>query len=254
MTRRTSLLTRLLSIGPLLLVYGFEKLIERKVGRATFLDPEGFSWIRDLEAQVPRIQHELTRVLQGETYIPEFQEVSIELAKNITEGVSWKTFMFWAYGHRDRINCDRCPETAKLLERIPGLETAFFSILAPDTRITPHRGPFKGVLRYHLALVVPSSDPEVCGITVGGETRPWETGRSLVFDDTHVHQAWNESGEPRVVLFVDFLRELPQPLDTINRFIARSISRSPFIKVALENLEDVRRRNAVEAASSTPQA
>ena len=32
--------------------------------------------------------------------------------------------------------------------------TAFFSILAPGKHIPPHRGPYKGLLRYHLGLQV----------------------------------------------------------------------------------------------------
>ena len=36
--------------------------------------------------------------------------------------------------------------------------TAYFSILEPGTKIKPHNGVYKGVLRYHLGLIVPSGD------------------------------------------------------------------------------------------------
>ena len=129
-------------------------------------------------------------------------------------------------------------KTAELLEQIPGLRTAFFSILAPKTRLTPHRGPFKGVLRYHLALIVPD-DPQTCGIRVGNELRHWRTGRSLVFDDTHTHEAWNDADEVRVVLFVDFLRQLPFPISALNKFMVLLIGASPFVKNIITNLEDL---------------
>jgi beta-hydroxylase len=100
------------------------------------------------------------------------------------------------------------------------------------------------VLRYHLGLLVPS-DPTRCGIRVGDERRHWEAGRSLVFDDTFEHEAWNESDEPRVVLFVDFARQLPAPLDAINRALLRLIGASPFIKNIFSNLD------AMQAAKET---
>ena len=69
-----------------------------------------------------------------------------------------------------------------------------FSILSPHKRIPPHVGPYKGVLRYHLALKVPEPADQ-CGITVHGVTRHWEEGKSLVFDDVWEHSAWNETDD-----------------------------------------------------------
>ncbi|MDQ2726316.1 MAG: aspartyl/asparaginyl beta-hydroxylase domain-containing protein, partial [Actinomycetota bacterium] len=113
----------------------------------------------------------------------------------------------------------------------PDLTTAFFSILSPHKKIPEHRGPWRGVLRYHLALRVPEPASQ-CGITVGGESATWEEGRSLLFDDGYDHQAWNDSDEVRVVLFVDVLRPLRAPADQVNRALVRAIGRSPFIKDA----------------------
>jgi len=36
------------------------------------------------------------------------------------------------------------------------MKTAFFSILAPGKHLPAHRGPYKGVMRYHLGLLIPS--------------------------------------------------------------------------------------------------
>jgi aspartyl/asparaginyl beta-hydroxylase (cupin superfamily) len=55
----------------------------------------------------------------------------------------------------------------------------------------------------HLPLIV----PENCGaIRVGNETRPWVEGELLIFDDSMVHEAWNDSDEERVVLLFDIWR------------------------------------------------
>jgi aspartyl/asparaginyl beta-hydroxylase (cupin superfamily) len=53
-----------------------------------------------------------------------------------------------------------------------------------------------------LGLVVPPG----CLLRVAGETRAWQEGRCLIFDDTLEHEAWNNSDQPRGVLLLDFLR------------------------------------------------
>jgi beta-hydroxylase len=115
----------------------------------------------------------------------------------------WKTFGLYAFGWRIDENCALCPHTARLVETIPGLQTAGFSHLGPHAHIRPHRGLERGVLRCHVGLHVPDG----CALRVGDETRRWQEGGSLVFDDTSEHEAWNRSDAGRVVLLLDFKRE-----------------------------------------------
>lgn len=42
-----------------------------------------------------------------------------------------------------------------------------------------------------------------CALRVGGEIHQWQAGRCVTFDDTFEHEAWNRSGETRVVLILD---------------------------------------------------
>jgi beta-hydroxylase len=114
------------------------------------------------------------------------------------------------------------------------MTTAMFSILSPRKHILDHRGPYKGVLRYHLGLIVPRQ-AEACRIRVGEDIRHWEQGQSLIFDDTFNHEVWNDTEETRVVLFVDVLRPLPEPWSTINRGIVKAIGYSPFVLDAKRN-------------------
>ena len=114
----------------------------------------------------------------------------------------WEVFGLWAMGQRLEANSRACPVTAETVESIPGLTTAGFSIMAPGTHIRPHFGYTNAVLRCHLGLIV----PEKCGIQVGEERRRWEEGKCLIFDDTALHSAWNDSDQPRVILLVDFVR------------------------------------------------
>jgi aspartyl/asparaginyl beta-hydroxylase (cupin superfamily) len=80
--------------------------------------------------------------------------------------------------------------------------TAMFSLLKGGARILPHTGVFNTRLICHLPLVVPPD----CGFRVGNQTREWEVGKLIVFDDTIEHEAWNSSGEDRIVLIFDIWR------------------------------------------------
>ncbi len=200
------------------------------VGDHTFFSTDDFPWIRTLEAGTPTIRRELEAVLQHTDALPNFQDISTD-QYSITDDDRWKTFFFYGYGFTAGNNVDRCPETAKLLDQIPGLTTAMFSIFAPHKRIPPHGGPYKGVLRYHLALMVPEPADQ-CGIRVGNDVRHWTEGKSLVFDDTWEHEAWNDTDGTRVVLFVDFKRPLAGPARVLNELVLKLIGWSPFIQDA----------------------
>ncbi|MBL9076656.1 MAG: aspartyl/asparaginyl beta-hydroxylase domain-containing protein [Planctomycetes bacterium] len=95
----------------------------------------------------------------------------------------------------------RCPATTAVCAAVPGLVNAGFSRFLPGTHLYPHRGELAAVLRCHLGLVVPAGD---AAIRFGAETRRWQEGRCLVFDDTFEHEAWNHTAAPRDVLIVTF--------------------------------------------------
>jgi beta-hydroxylase len=195
-----------------------------------FLSTSTFEWITELEASWSSVRSELDEVLSFRDDLPNFQDISTDQA-SITNDDGWKTYFFSGYGFRSEANCARCPKTAQLLDSIPGATTAFFSILSPGKHIGEHRGPWRGVLRYHLALRVPEPSA-AAGIRVGGEEAHWEEGRSLLFDDGYPHEAWNDTEGVRVVLFVDVLRPLRPAADRVNRALIKIISASPYIRDA----------------------
>jgi ornithine lipid ester-linked acyl 2-hydroxylase len=188
-----------------------------------------FAWTRELEAAWPEILSELRVVLKDRGLIPAFHEISPE-QRAITRDESWKTYVLHAYGARANHNCRACPRTAAAVERIPGMKTAFFSILAGGKRIPAHRGPYKGLLRCHLALIVPSPDAS-CRIRVGDSIAHWQEGRTLIFDDTFSHEVWNDSTEDRVVLFIDFSRPMRAPVSWLNELVMRLIRWSPYARI-----------------------
>ena len=200
-------------------------------GRQSFFDPAEFDWVPAIESGFPAIRAELDKVMQHRDRIPNLQDLSPDQAE-LTDGPDWKSLIFHAYGRAVQSNCERCPRTAELLDRIPGMKSAMFSILAPHKHLPEHRGPYKGVLRYHLGLLVPEP-AEASGIRVAGETRHWAEGCSLVFDDSHPHDAWNGSDAHRVVLFVDVLRPLPGWLSLLNRAMVWRLSTTPLVTVMI---------------------
>lgn len=158
-----------------------------------FFDPIDFPFIRDLEACWLDIRREFES-LRPERLVqwPE---------RNIYQG-SWEVLAFYALGERFEVNCNLCPRTARAVESVPGMISAAFSVLAPGAQIRPHVGYTASVLRCHLGLIV----PEECALRVGDETRAWEEGKCIIFDDTVLHSAWNKSERQRVVLLIDFQR------------------------------------------------
>ena len=200
-----------------------------------FLPLSTFPWSKRFEEMAPEVRSELDEVLSHREDLPNFQDISVDQA-SISNDDGWKTFFFFAYGFRSEANCRRCPKTTALLDSVPGMVTAFFSILSPGKHIPPHRGPWRGVLRYHLALKVP--EPAVAsGIRVGGEQAHWQEGKGLLFDDGYSHEAWNDSEGVRVVLFCDVLRPLRAPAAQVNKALIKAIGWSPFI-------QDARNRHA----------
>ena len=202
------------------------------VGDATFFPLERFPWVGHIEDNWMVIRDEAERLLEDQAGLASFQEISKDQIE-ITDDDRWKTFFIYGYGFEAKLGVQMCPQTAALMRQIPGMTTAMISILSPRKHILDHRGPYKGVLRYHLGLIVPK-DAESCRIRVGEDIRHWQEGKSMIFDDTFNHEVWNDTDETRVVLFVDVLRPLPFPE-------SRSTGRSS-------------RRSATRRSCSTPSA
>jgi beta-hydroxylase len=145
----------------------------------------------------------------------------------------------------------RRPRTAALLESVPGLQSAWFLILAPRYHIPRHRGITKTVLPAHLGLVVPQ-DRDRCPMQVDRERVSWESGKSFVFDDLYPHEVWNDTDEERVVLIFDFDRPIRLPGRILNRALMWRIERTAYFKDAERNLKDWDQRLGPRSPLPTP--
>jgi aspartyl/asparaginyl beta-hydroxylase (cupin superfamily) len=206
------------------------------VGDTPVYDPRLFPWVTELEARWGEIRAEATRLLEHEAGIPPLAEISPDHRRIAPPG-KWKSFFLIGYGYRLEENCRRCPRTAEAVAAIPGLNSAFFSILAPGAHIPRHRGVTKAILTAHLGLVVPVRR-EACRMQVADQMLLWEEGRVLVFDDTAYHEVWNDTDEMRVILLIQFRRPTGWLGRAVGSLFLGAVRRSRFVQDARSSLGD----------------
>ena len=115
-----------------------------------------------------------------------------------------------------------CPKSVELVSKIPSVNAALFALLPPGSKLGEHRDPFAGSLRYHLGLVTPNSDKR--RITVNGEPYSWRDGEAVMFDETYIHSAVNDTDQTRIILFCDVTRPLKTPvMRAVNNFMIQHV-------------------------------
>lgn len=202
------------------------------MGNRSIIDGKTFAWVERLEKNSEVIRQELVALLCGQKHLPNIQDISPRQMNLSQGGDGWKSYFFSILGHRFDASYERCPETGKLLDSIPDLQLAFFSILAPGMHIKRHRGSYKGVLRCHLGLIVPQPRTSV-RMTVGDALVHWEEGKCVIFDDTHKHEVWNDTDGIRVVLLLDVCRPLPGWLTRVNKTLLGLAGYLPEVRQAV---------------------
>ncbi len=203
------------------------------VGNPPIYDNAVFPWTKAIEREWRAIRSELDRVLRRKDDLPGFHELSTDVSV-ISQDRGWKTFFLCGYGFRSAKNIKLCPETWRVCQNIPGLITVMFSILEPGKHLPPHRGPYNGVLRLHLGLIVPEPR-ERLGIRIEKQVYRWREGEAVIFDDAYEHEAWNRTPHTRVVLFVDFIKPLRQPARLLNWLLLHLAVFTPFIREGMDN-------------------
>ncbi|KAJ1076007.1 hypothetical protein K5549_008861 [Capra hircus] len=125
--------------------------------------------------------------------------------ENLREKGDWSQFTLWQQGRKNENACKGAPKTCSLLDKFP--ETTGcrrgqikYSIMHPGTHVWPHTGPTNCRLRMHLGLVIPK---EGCKIRCANETRMWEEGKVLIFDDSFEHEVWQDATSFRLIFIVD---------------------------------------------------
>lgn len=198
------------------------------IGDEAILDPANLPCLQDLERNWHIVRQELAPLLAERSAIPAFGKLSPD-HRRIANTSAWRSFFFEGYGFKARANRARCPQTAAMLDEIPGLVVAFFSIMEPGTHVPRHRGLTKAWLNCHLGIAVPKG-PGRCEMEVNGEPVGWREGEWMVFDETNPHEVWNETHEPRVVLFLQVRRPMRWPGRMAARLLYAIIRRTGFVQ------------------------
>lgn len=213
----------------------FDRFIARfsLVPNDPVLDVRDFAWTEALRANWQAIRAEAIAAAFDPGAAPSLSMISPD-HRAIAPANKWRSFFLYGYGYLVKENLDRCPVTTRLVEAIPGLNSAFFSILAPGTHIPAHRGVTKGLITCHLGLIIPRDGD--ARMRIDDRVVRWAEGETLVFDDTYDHEVWNDTSGTRVVLLIQFRRPLRQPGTWfVDKFLSW-IRRSAFVQDARANL------------------
>lgn len=161
-------------------------------------------------AAYPAIRGEALAVRETLHQVPRFHELMPQ-QRDISagDGRDWRMFIMKAYGVTVAENLRRCPTVATLLEDTPEVLSCVLSFLAPHKHIPAHRGPFRGILRFHLMLSMPlaADGRPACELNIAGVPHRLGDGESLLWDDTYPHEVWNRSDTVRIALLLDVWRK-----------------------------------------------
>jgi ornithine lipid ester-linked acyl 2-hydroxylase len=207
--------------------------------------------LRRLEASYADIRSECEHLLRFRSQITDMSALGGQYTERGIHTIQWKAFMLKS-GTFIPENCALAPKTAAALQPLTTVYNAFFSILEPHQYVSPHWGYYKGFVRYHLGVVIPENNAnQKCWLRVNvdradnarrdknlianGPKHYWQNGRGVMFDDTNLHDAMNDSDEVRVVLWLDVARKLPRGLDLYNRALLKAVYYEPSVRRFREN-------------------
>lgn len=174
------------------------------LNRTGWFEREEFPWVEALESRTDEILAEVKeRYRLNEDTVPYLTRGHYgKEYEGIVGTTNWGACRFYNGFKRNEEVCRRFPVTASVLDELPlfriegNAMEALYSVLKAGKRIPEHQSVSNAKLTAHLPLVV----PDECYLDVQGESRRVEYGRCLIFDDTAMHGARNESNEARINL------------------------------------------------------
>lgn len=173
-----------------------------KIKNTPYIDPKHFPELQALQDNWEIIRDEATQ-LHAQQSITASDDLD-DVGFNSFFKTGWKRFYLKWYGSSLISAQQQCPKTLTLLESIPCIKAGMFAMLPPGAKLVSHRDPFAGSYRYHMGLDVPEDDN--CFIEVDGQRYSWRNGEVVMFDETFIHYARNDTDKNRIVLFLDIKR------------------------------------------------
>ena len=175
--------------------YGVHNSIYRIFNRRYRFDTNKFNFHHFLMKNVKNLQNE---------FITHNKNIQIHAHKttkilDYDESYSYIRFLFFNKLHTQNIKKFKTIE--KFLKLFPEIKCCFLSIMKKKKYIKTHRGPYSGLLRYHLPVFI--SNPYLCYIEVMGKKLYYD--KSFIFDDTYPHLLMKKDDSLRVVLICDVI-------------------------------------------------
>jgi beta-hydroxylase len=185
-----------------------------------YIDPKTFPELSIIQDNWETIREEVIS-LNDSAQIKASADLD-DLGFNSFFRTGWKRFYLKWYGANLKSAEQLCPKTLALINQVPNVKGAMFTMLPPGARLVKHRDPYAGSLRYHLGIITPNSDD--CYISVDGEKYAWRDGEAIMFDETYIHYAQNKTDQNRIILFLDIKRPVNFFLvDWINEIFSRLV-------------------------------
>ena len=122
-------------------------------------------------------------------------------------------------------NSKSCPKTMAILSKVSKrILNAGFSVLEQGGETKPHKDYNNNFVRLHIPLIIPqfnldyyktnktstinklNSKDNLAIFQVEDDMRIWVPDEYFIFDDTCMHNAWNNTNVNRIVLLVDLLK------------------------------------------------
>lgn len=191
-----------------------------------FEEPENFKKIQDEIKTYVTKHHEAIPCVHD--YLPILSISSKQNGKHC-----WHFLQLKLTGHLNEKLRDEMPFLFSLLQD-ENISTAAVSILDPGMSIPKHRGYFKGYIRYHIGIDIPTDKSPY--IVCGGEKYEWKTGEGVLFDDTYIHYVENPSCHTRIVLYLDVKRKnIPPVISRVNDFVQHIMDHNFIIQASIKN-------------------
>lgn len=165
-------------------------------------------------------------------------ETDLEMSEN------WDGVPLQLWNYKIKENLEMCPSTAKVLKEIPECRSLVFSVLGPAMHIKPHVGIYKGI--YRVLLCLERGEEGECWIKINNQKINFEVGKCIVFDESFIHEVYNGTDQPRIVLYLDLFRKLPPPISWLNILIYNLIRNSFFVKNILSSYLELDKQVTLE--------
>ena len=178
------------------------------LSKRPYFEAANFEWHQDFIKRAPLISKELQLALRKaeiKDHIRPYLDAPIHGASELSslaESLEWSAIDLFRDGIQRHQITQHFPNTLEALLKLPlyceesDPFEIFFSVLKAGQEIAPHYGQSNHALTVHLAIDI----PDHCHLSVAGEDRLWKENQLLIFDDSFLHSAHNNSQKDRVVL------------------------------------------------------